>query len=607
VEFWLLGPFEVDADGRRLSLGGPQARAVLALLLLHRNEVVSVDRIVDELWSEQPPRSAEQAVRVYVSHLRKALEPRRADGPPEILLTRGNGYLLRVERGEVDVDHFEARRAQGQQLLALGDPDKAVAAFDEAMSLWRGPPLQDFVYDAFAHPEIARLEELRLTTLEDRFDAQLAAGQGSRLVPDLTQHVEANPLRERLRAQLMLALYRSGRQADAIETYQRGRQRLVEELGLEPSESLQRLESRILQHDPSLDPPTGAWSVDHPGPRPRSRRLLTRGVAASLVAIGVIAGSLVAATTGGTARPQSVALVVSSSRSDLNASGQGWFDEIDAMRSAARAAGVGATVVYGGNPIAGFLRALASAARRYDLVIVGATPNLQQVSELTRRFPGTRFLVPDSVTDPLASFAGQANVTGINFDDHERAYLGGYLAGLMTHGRQAVSVVGGIPTQVVRNLVDGFAAGAHAARPGVRVLVSYADTFVDESPCATKANQQIDRGSEVVFDAAGLCGFGALQAAGIRGVWGLGVDDNMAYLGPQILASVVKNANRATTLAINLFAQGVLPEGQDLQLNLATGGIGIAGISPRVPPAVRARVEAVAARLIARDQARAPA
>jgi DNA-binding SARP family transcriptional activator len=184
--------------------------------------------------------------RVYVSNLRKALGA-------EVLITHGNGYLLEVAPEEVDVDRFEALRAEGRGLLAAGDTTEAADALGHALSLWRGPPLQDFAYEAFAQPEIARLEELRLATLEDRFDAQLAAGGDSELVADLEQLVEANPLRERLRAQLMLALYRSGRQADALEAYQRGRRLLVDELGLEPGETLRRLVTRILQQDPGLD------------------------------------------------------------------------------------------------------------------------------------------------------------------------------------------------------------------------------------------------------------------------------------------------------------------------------------------------------------------
>ena len=209
MDFRLLGPLEVAVDGLPVSLGGVRARALLALLLLHRNEVVPLDKIVDELWAE-PPKTAEQVVRVYVSNLRKAL------GPPQVILTRGSGYILQVGADHVDVDRFDALRTEGRRLLAAGEAGQAAEALGEALSLWRGAPLQDFAYERFAQSEIARLEELRLATLEDLFDARLAAGHDSGLVADLEQLVEANPLRERLRAQLMLALYRSGRQAEAL-------------------------------------------------------------------------------------------------------------------------------------------------------------------------------------------------------------------------------------------------------------------------------------------------------------------------------------------------------------------------------------------------------
>lgn len=609
MEFRLLGPLEVIEDGRAVSLGGFRVRALLALLLLHRNEVVPLERIVDELWGEQPPKTAGQVVRVNVSQLRKALEPSRSDGPPQVLVTRDGGYLLTTGAAQVDVDSFEVLRAEGRRLLAEGEDASAVDTFDKALSLWHGLPFQEFVYERFARSEIARLEELRLATLEDRFDAQLAAGSDSELVADLEQLVEANPLRERLRGQLMLALYRSGRHADALGTYQHGRRHLVDELGLEPSETLRRLETRILRQDPELDRPR---SLPHDakataGSPRRSRRFAVPAIAVTLLGGAAIAGLLTAATVGHTRQPgrdrSGVSLVVSGPR-DLSSTPSIALDQIDALRVSAEDAGVRARVLYGGATSSGFLHTVETAARTSSLVIVGSTPDVQGVSDLTRRFPGTRFLVPDSVSDKAASFAGQRNVTGVNFNDYENAYLGGYLSALMTHGDQKVSAVGGLPTLAVRDLIAGFEAGARRARPGIRVLVDYTRTFLIQQPCENAANRQIDRGSVVVFDVAGGCGFGALSAAGLRHVWGLGVDDDLSYLGPQILASVVKRFDRATQIAVERFASGLLPGGQDLQLDLASGNIGLVGISPLVPPAIRAKVAALDTRLRAREQAR---
>jgi basic membrane protein A len=232
-------------------------------------------------------------------------------------------------------------------------------------------------------------------------------------------------------------------------------------------------------------------------------------------------------------------------------------------------------------------------------VIVEATPQLERLSRVTARFPKTRFLVPDSVFDPDASFRGQRNVTGVNFHDRENAELGGYLAGLMTHGHEAVSAVGGIrAVPSVRDLIAGFKTGARLARPGIRVLVTYTQTFYPLSRCAKAASWQIEHHSAVVFDAAGECGTRALQATMTRGVWGIGVDSDLSYLGPTMLASVVKRFDRATQLAVELFASGQLPRGRDIQLDLSSGNIGLTGInSAAVPDAVQRKVTALAATL----------
>ena len=610
MEFRLLGPLEVVAEGRRVSLGGSRARALLALLLLHRNEVVPLDRIVDELWDERPPKTAEQVVRVYVSQLRKALEPTRSNGHPQLLVTRDSGYLVVTDSEHVDVDRFDALRATGRRLLAEGEHARAANAFAEALALWRGPPLQEFAYEGFARSEIARLEELRLTTLEDRFDAELATGRDSELVADLRRLVEANPLRERMRGQLMVALYRSGRQAEALDTYRQGRHLLVAELGLEPSEMLRRLETRILQRDTALDSPRGSRPPAATGTRrPRAGRRAPVAGATVVLAAAAAAGLLTVGVAGHRGRPSAVSSRVSlvvSGPSDPSATPAGVLDQIDALRAAALDAGLRARVRYGGPTEGDFLRTIATAARTSGLVIVGATPDVRQISDLTRRFPHTRFLVPDTVSDTAASFAGQANVTGVNFYDYENAYLGGYLSALMTRGRQKVSAVGGIATLSVRNLVAGFAAGARRARPDIRVLVDYTGTFLPQAQtrCEKAANRQIDRGSRVVFDVAGGCGLGALSAAGLRDVWGLGVDDDLSGVGPQVLASVVKRFDLATQRAVELFASGRLPRGQDLQLGLASGTIGLVGISHLVPPAIRGKVEALDTTLRTRDEAR---
>ena len=256
VEFRILGPFEVLEHDRPLEVGGPKVRALLAVLLLHRGEVVSTDRLIDALWGEQASGTAAKTVQVYVSGLRKAL----GDG---LLITRGHGYVLQAGGCQVDSDRFEALVAEGRGALQAGDGRGAAELLRRALALWRGPPLADFAYERFAEAEIARLEEARLEALEDRIDADLGVGELSGLVGELEALLGEYPLRERLQGQLMLALYRSGRQADALERYRQARLALIAELGLEPGRGLQELERAILAQDPALDPPSRA-SRRHP-------------------------------------------------------------------------------------------------------------------------------------------------------------------------------------------------------------------------------------------------------------------------------------------------------------------------------------------------------
>ncbi|MGH3082927.1 MAG: ATP-binding protein [Gaiellaceae bacterium] len=277
IEFHVLGPLEVVRQGRALQIGAGKQRALLAVLLLHANEVVSTDRLIDELWGARPPATAPKIVQGYVSQLRKAFaaqsdgdEP--ASGGRDLLLTRAPGYVLRLEQGQLDVERFEALSAKGRAALAAGAAHDASNFLREALDLWRGPALADFAFDAFAQEEIARLEELHLATLEERIDADLALGRHADLVPELEALVGRHPLRERPRGQLMVALYRCGRQAEALQVYQETRRALVQELGLEPSRGLQELEQEILRQDSSLDLPPAAVPReprDEPQPAPR--------------------------------------------------------------------------------------------------------------------------------------------------------------------------------------------------------------------------------------------------------------------------------------------------------------------------------------------------
>ena len=260
LEFEILGPLEVRNGGVRVPVGGPRQRALLSLLLCNANRVVSRDRLLDELLGDQPPDSAERLLRVQISRLRKALA---VDGDEPRLITRPPGYLLRVEERELDLQEFERLLSAGREALWRGDPEHASTILREAESLWRGRPLADLEFEPFARSEIERLEELRLGAVEERIEAELAVGRHTAACAELETLVEEHPLRERLRGQLMLALYRSGRQADALEIYRAGRSLLVDELGLEPSPELQELERAILTHDPELQLARAIPAHDH--------------------------------------------------------------------------------------------------------------------------------------------------------------------------------------------------------------------------------------------------------------------------------------------------------------------------------------------------------
>ncbi len=260
VEFRILGPLEVVHQGRVVALGGSRERALLALLLLSANRVVSSERLAEDLWAGRPPEGANQALRVYMSRLRKSLREADGDG---LLVTQPPGYLARVETDALDAARFESLLSEGREQAGKGDHQQAAATLSEALSLWRGPALADVADAPFARAEAARLEEARLSATEERIQADLACGRHGELVAELDALTRAHPLRERLWAQRMLALYRSGRQADALRSYQELRALLGEELGLEPSAALARLEGAILRHEPELDWPTAA------GPRDR--------------------------------------------------------------------------------------------------------------------------------------------------------------------------------------------------------------------------------------------------------------------------------------------------------------------------------------------------
>jgi DNA-binding SARP family transcriptional activator len=278
IEARLLGPFEVARGAAPIPLGPMRQRALLARLLLDANRTVAVDRLVDDLWGEDAPATAVKMIHIYVSRLRKVL-------PPGMVVTRGRGYALQISPAAVDLARFERLYEQGRAELAAGSATQAARRLREALGLWRGAALVEFA-EPFAGIESARLEELRLMCLEERIDADLKLGRHGSLVAELEALIARHPLRERLRRQHMMALYRSGRQAEALAGYRQLRQTLATELGIEPSPALRRLELRILQQDPDLEVAPGEPRTRRDGdaplairaPHPHRHRLIARRI-----------------------------------------------------------------------------------------------------------------------------------------------------------------------------------------------------------------------------------------------------------------------------------------------------------------------------------------
>ena len=261
LEFRILGPLDVAGDDAPVQLGGPKQRATLAILLLSAGYVVPIERLADDLYAGAAPATALKQVQRQISDLRKLLGL-------TVIETRSPGYVIRLEREQLDLAAFERVSHDGTDALARGDAERAADLLRQALALWRGPPLADLTYESFARASIERLEELRLSAVQKRVEADLLLGRHAEVVGELEELVAEHPLWEQFRAQLMLALYRSARQAEALETYRRARETLIEELGIEPAPELQRLEQQILAQDPALDSVPGGMHrpiVESPG------------------------------------------------------------------------------------------------------------------------------------------------------------------------------------------------------------------------------------------------------------------------------------------------------------------------------------------------------
>jgi DNA-binding SARP family transcriptional activator/class 3 adenylate cyclase len=391
VEFRILGPVEVlDARGRRLALGGPKQRALLAVLLLHAGQVVAVERLVDELWGEDPPEGAAHILQVQVANLRKVLEPDRARrAAARVLHFQPPGYLIDPGPDGLDLTGFERLTAQGRVALAGGDPTEAARLLRRGLDLWRGPALGGVVLAASGQGERVRLEERRLAAIEDRLEAELALGRHRELIGELEALVAAHPLRERLHGQRILALYRSGRQAEALDAYRRTRETLAEELGIDPSRPLQELERAVLAQDPGLDwsprpqpaapvaasveptrPPAGPVVAD----RPVDPAATARAPAEERKVVTVVSCGLVGAGGGtGRADPEDVRARLQPCRARVRAELERFGGTIERLVGTAVMAVFGAPLAHEDDPE----RAVRAALRA-----------LQAIGELNRADPG---------------------------------------------------------------------------------------------------------------------------------------------------------------------------------------------------------------------------
>ena len=602
-------------DGRALELGGRKQRAVLAALLLRAGEVVRDERLIDDVWGDSPPASAAHGLEAYISRLRGVLAPHG------VLLRRGGGgYRLDLGPAVVDAQVFASLVEEAGQASAVDEHHRAAALATSALGLWRGHALSGVPLFLDGRACAERLDELRWRALEIRIDADLALGRHAVIVGELRRQLEEDPYRERLVAQLMLALYRSGRQAEALEVYEGLRRALADDLGLQPSEELQQLSGQIVRHEPQLRTPARAPRVSDERHATRTRRTWAATALAGAVAavIGVALGLTIPTDAGvtGTRSAARVALLALNDPGLGRESDETFKPFVDGFLTAARRHGLETDTIalFEQRPSsAGFSVSPEDVARlsarlrdgKFDLVLWPVGPASPEFLDVVPRYPDTTFVLLDWCCLEGTELEGSPNAVALSLRADQAARLAGYLSALMesrralrAHREHMVSIVGADPRfPIVQTWVRGFSEGVHRAVPTMKIRVDYSNDFANRAICERIANRQIDAGSGVVFPAAADCGFGALSAAAVRGVWGVGVDEDRSYLGSHILASAIKRWDRLVELSVGWYLDGSLPRGEDVQLGLADDAVGLAGISPEVPASIRKRVEREAARL----------
>jgi DNA-binding SARP family transcriptional activator/basic membrane lipoprotein Med (substrate-binding protein (PBP1-ABC) superfamily) len=583
---------------------------------------VPVERLFDEVWGDDPPASAAHSLESYVSRLRRALSPYGV-----AVERRGGGYRIDLGGAVLDSQVFEALVDQAAQALAAGDHPRAASLAKEALGLWHGPVLADVTLHLESRAEAERLDELHSRAFEIRVDAELALCRHEELVGELRQLVEETPYRERLVAQLMVALYRSGRQVEALEVYERTRRNLEDDLGLRPGEELQRLAGQIVRQEPHLRTPAQPVQA-RDGQRTRlmkARRLsaivLTGAlaVAATAIAIRLVLTDAALPGSGGSTRVALIRMWDPGSLSIRDENGSRPF--VAGLLAAERKHELETEIVDlfpRRPPLGGFdpgsqadVDRLSARLRSgdFDLMLWPLGLPGPRFFDVVPQYPGTRFVFLDFCCAKGPELGGARNATALTLRADQAAHLAGYLSGLMEArrtplqgGRHAVSIISGEPGfPQQRALVQGFSTGVRRALPGVEIRSDYSFEYDNQATCERIANRQIDAGSGVVFATAGDCALGALSAAATRGVWGVASGEDRSHLGSHILATASQRYDRLVELSVSWYLEGRLPSGGDVELGLVDDAVALVGINPDVPPLIRGKVEQEAARLRAQE------
>jgi basic membrane lipoprotein Med (substrate-binding protein (PBP1-ABC) superfamily)/DNA-binding SARP family transcriptional activator len=522
VQFRILGSLTAVGNGSVAALGPPKQRALLAILLTRIGEAVSVDRLIELLWGTAAPRTAEHSIQIYVSDLRRAFEPL---GSSDLLVTRQPGYVLDVDPDAVDAWRFERLVKEGTRLVEDGDRDGGRAMIREALGLWSGPPLSDFPYEEFAQPVARRLVEARLTAVEAYAAASLEAGRITEALDLLTEAVQDDPLRERARELLMLALYRSGRHADALRSFHALRTQLADEFGVDPSPSIRTLYDRILAHDPSLE--KGSLAVGN--------------VRVTLACEG--------AGVGG----------------DRLGVERGFDRAVSDFSLVPRKENVEISTSYGDLSVV--LRELSEQAPALIVCL-----NFLTIDAIAQEHPGTHYLVFDHV-------GTVTNASYVFFHEREAAFLAGAAAAL-TSRTGIVGFIGGWDAIPIWGFLAGYEAGVRATDPGIRILTAYAaqwpdpQGFVDLDRNEELAREMFADGADVIVAASGPAGMGVVSAAAALSspmgkLWVIGVDTdwyedlshNLGIISPRawrshVLTSVRKRFDLAVYEALQTVASG---------------------------------------------------